>query len=160
MGLSFSCTTTSSTCKTELEGYNVVVVDLINVGFTEVVPIKKDTKHALLLPICSDLNGPDRYKSDWCFVLVCVTWPRIAFRFSASSITVILISPSLLQVEVLVAFPKNQKNRFRWSSLCYDPSRFAGHKTSSIYLHSDGPFLLSSYHVDQARNPCESEIKQ
>ena len=102
----------------------------------------KDTQHALLLPICSDLNGPDRYKSDWCFVLVCVTWPRIAFRFSASSITVILISPSLLQVEVLVAFPKNQKNRFRWSSLCYDPSRFAGHKTSSIYLHSDGPFLL------------------
>ena len=46
----------------------------------------KHTKHAFVLPICGDLTGPNLYKNDWCFVLVCITWPRIVFRFGARSV--------------------------------------------------------------------------
>ena len=60
----------------------------------------KHAKDALLLPICSNLTGPDLNKSDWRFVFVCTTLPRIVFRFVASSVTVVILIffPPLLQV--------------------------------------------------------------
>ena len=65
----------------------------------------KHTKHALLLPICSDLTnltGPDLYKSDWCFVEHCLchlAHPQNHFHISfitTTSVTVIIFSLKFL----------------------------------------------------------------